>query len=304
MVCRIKLREGEPLGLCIYPGPTFLSLPREIHNKIYKHLLTAPEPIEVWHEPRDNFSSPSPDQPVIRTLTTALLTTHKQIGSEAAAVFYASNTFTFIGSQCWDSLYIFLSSIGATNRSHLRRLEVGVSEPEKLILYPDGTLTSRSWDFWDRKVFARDNYPRNYSRGPNRFGEVGVEHLPPSIEASFRLLGSRQSAARLRLMLNMQFGYAPGAVIMYERGETRCSMELPDHIERMRGEYTVGGNGDKGVQVRWKGRLREEGFREGVESFEKAGWEILETKTRSGLDTKGRTVEPVIDFIMRRKEKC
>lgn len=123
-------RRASPLS--IYRGPTFLSLPREIHNKIYKQLLTAPEPIKVLHKPRNNFSSPSPDLPVIRTLTTGLLTTHKQIGPEAAAVFYASNTFIFIGCHCWDSLYIFPSTIGATNRSHLRRLEVGISNLRSL----------------------------------------------------------------------------------------------------------------------------------------------------------------------------
>ena len=80
-------------------------------------------------------------------------------------------------------------------------------------------------------------------------------------------------------------------------------MELPDHVERMREEYIVGGDNDKSIEVRWKGRLRKGRFEEGTGSFEKARWEILETETRSGLHAKRRTIEPVVIFTMRRKGK-
>jgi hypothetical protein len=41
-VCRIKYRKGQPLGLTIYPAPTFTSLPLEIREEIYRLLLLVP----------------------------------------------------------------------------------------------------------------------------------------------------------------------------------------------------------------------------------------------------------------------
>jgi len=39
--CRLKWRRPDPLGLSVYPGMSFVKLPREIRDRIYHHALVA-----------------------------------------------------------------------------------------------------------------------------------------------------------------------------------------------------------------------------------------------------------------------
>lgn len=299
MVSRIKLRAGEPVGLSIYEGPTLFTLPREIRNKIYTCLLLTHSPIQVWRERPNQLHPPDLNLPVIYRLTMGLLSASKQIAREAAAVFYSSNTFVFAGPHTWDPLCSFLLTIGATNRSHLRKLEIGVSQPSRVTIHPDGTLTTDSLDFsWDRKVCSPDNYLRSYATGPNRWGEVEVDDLSPAIEAVFRLLS--HSEASLCLTLNMEVGCIPGVTIVYEEGETTWGLELPDHIERMRLKFVSEENSGRSVEVRWRGRLRERLFSRYEGSFGEAGWDLVETDLRSGPIIGTAVLHQDVVFTMRR----
>ena len=64
------------------PPCTFLALPGEIRNRIYRFALVTARPFAVqlqWNRPLD----------------TALLRVNKQIFDEASGIFYAENTFRF-----------------------------------------------------------------------------------------------------------------------------------------------------------------------------------------------------------------
>jgi hypothetical protein len=164
MVCRIEYRKDEPFRLTIYPGPTFVSLPREIRDKIYGLLLVVPEPITVYSKPP---SPPSEEQlrgrsPKLPPLTFGLIRVNKMISIEAAAVFYHHNVFKFGGSRhchlvdSWDFLYSFLI-IGDRNRACLCYLEAEISRPRAVAKDADGTISSLlNGSFWMRKVHARD----------------------------------------------------------------------------------------------------------------------------------------------------
>ncbi len=75
----------QPARLFICQAPpscTFLALPGEIRNRIYRYTLIAARPFSVqlqWNRPLD----------------TALLRVNKQIFDEASSIFYAENAFRF-----------------------------------------------------------------------------------------------------------------------------------------------------------------------------------------------------------------
>ncbi|KAL8686695.1 MAG: hypothetical protein Q9218_006930 [Villophora microphyllina] len=74
---------------------TFLSLPPEIRNRIYGHLLTAVlKPASNNHEPAIVLDYESRQENKTRVCAT-ILASCKQIAGEASAILYASNTFFF-----------------------------------------------------------------------------------------------------------------------------------------------------------------------------------------------------------------
>jgi hypothetical protein len=102
MVCRLKYRKGEPLGLIIYSGSTLVSLLLEIRNKIYGLLLVASEAITVYSSPNspaeEHLRRPRRRYQKVDALTFGLLWVNKTISIEVAAVFYHHNIFKFGGS--------------------------------------------------------------------------------------------------------------------------------------------------------------------------------------------------------------
>ena len=103
--------------------------------------------------------------------------------------------------------------------------------------YPDGTLTMHVSDIhWTCTVFPRDIYSRSYPPEiDSAYGELEVDYVSPAIEAVFRILGL--SKTTLRLDLIMEPGFLPGvqlAIDDYIPDSNRWSLEIPDHVERMR----------------------------------------------------------------------
>ena len=302
IVCRLKYRKGKPLGLSIYPGLTLLSLPLEIRNKIYSQLLVTQERITVWSAPSlvpsEALGSQNPKLP---SLTLSLLRVNKTISLEAAAIFYYSNTFLFTGPETWDPLYSFLLIIGAKNRGHLKHIEAGISKPIQLKSHPDGTLTIRASDtHWTCTVFPRDIYSRSYPPEVGSvYGELEVDYVSPAIEAVFRILGP--SKTTLRLDLIMEPGFLPGvqlAIDDYVPDSNRWSLEIPDHVERMRREFTAASGGDNKVEVVWKGSGSRDYFDREVGHIRKIGWEILEVEERYRQPERWG---PLILFTLRRQ---
>lgn len=100
---------------------TFLSLPLEIRNKIYKPVLVIPHPLYLFQDPGQSVDSFAPDKPC---QWLALLYTNKQIHGEASAVLYGMNSFHFVDitRQQVDVLRSFLDCIGSTNAASVSYL--------------------------------------------------------------------------------------------------------------------------------------------------------------------------------------
>jgi len=308
MICRLKYRKGQPLGLTIYQGPTFSSLPLEIRNKIYEDLLIAPDPLTVYSAPPDRSDEHRGGvYPKLFPLTLGLLRVNKTIAAEAAAVFYHRNTFAFSAPyhsfefDTWDPLYSFLLTIGATNRAHLLRLEAAISRPMEIIKDADGTITTCAYGpRWLRKVYARDQHLRVYPPvDSNRVIGLTVDYVSPAIEAVFRILGPNGS--NLRLSLTMVDGYLPGIALFYDDysdWNSWWSLEIPDYVEIMRSQFTSRFPGDEGrVEVLWEGSSVKSAIDPAVDRVEKLGWEIIEMKEPFGPS--GRW-GPMVFFTLRR----
>ncbi len=136
---------------------TFLDLPPEIRNQIYKIALVSPSPIDLSPTnymttpeefaqdletqrryeayERDDKQHNNPRYEIIfriqsdllyvrKHLATGLLGTCTQVYNEAANYFWGSNIWRFSGDEDWVELYRFLITIGAAARSRIQRLDV------------------------------------------------------------------------------------------------------------------------------------------------------------------------------------
>ncbi|KAK3315786.1 hypothetical protein B0H66DRAFT_271081 [Apodospora peruviana] len=124
--------------------PGFLSLPAELRLQIYSHILLIPGAADVcgiWNE-----------TPVVESV--ALLRVSKQISAEAAHYLYSRNTFSFLEpcddyQQDGDDItshrcYHWLDSIGPTNASSVRRLQLRMRAERSRGLYYDRLFRSLS----------------------------------------------------------------------------------------------------------------------------------------------------------------
>lgn len=121
---------------------SFLHLPSEIRNLIYKYALVRSEPIDLWPHlyygsadllevaGRDFDKSPyrvrrqeSLDY-VRKQMGTGLLGTCRQVHNEAAGYFWSENHFRFSGRSGWQGLLRFFLTIGPLARSRIRRVDV------------------------------------------------------------------------------------------------------------------------------------------------------------------------------------
>ncbi|KAL2070717.1 hypothetical protein VTL71DRAFT_13743 [Oculimacula yallundae] len=290
MVCRIKYRRGEPLGLTKYPAPSFTSFPLEIRNKIYKLLLTDSEPIVVYTKSlipsRDMHDSENRElqSSKVAAVTFGLLKLNRQISIEAAAIFYHDNVFRFGKSQHWpleepwDAMFSFFLTIGPRNRSYVRYVEAEIPRSKSVSKLPNGTVSSMvCGSLWLRKVHAKDQHTRIYPPAHDEYIGLAVDHVSPAIEAVFRLLGPDGSDLKMSLLLST--AYLPGATF-YDMGEHSVwSGEIPDHIERMRRQFT-GRSGGEGVRVdvQWKATIPKTEMESqlGEGKPKSHGWDVLD----------------------------
>ncbi|KAF2192380.1 hypothetical protein K469DRAFT_716915 [Zopfia rhizophila CBS 207.26] len=304
MICRIRHRAGEPLGLAIYPAATFMTLPREIREMIYEPLLIDSSPITVYSEPPyvpddDNQAriySPSSKFP---HLTLSLFRVNRTIAIESASLFYHHNTFKFGGrhqptlshmdvhsknTDYWDALYSFLYCIGPRNRARLRYIEADISRPLRVTKDTDGTVCSLVSGSWMRKVHGRDQHARIYpSVCDESYPRLAVfDDVSPAIDAVFRILGHH--GFKLQLSLIMDFGVWPQ--LYGEEFLFGWSEEVPDHVEAMRKQFTRPPNGEgERVEVLWKGGGEKSRFIWSSERLVQEGWEIVGVRDIFGPPT-------------------
>ncbi|KAJ5643510.1 uncharacterized protein N7484_006017 [Penicillium longicatenatum] len=88
---------------------SFLSLPSELRNEIYKHLLVCREPVRPWNAENK--------------LTTNLLFTNTTVLREASSLLYGNNCFDL---TAWNAELIieFLDAIGFINASYLQYIRI------------------------------------------------------------------------------------------------------------------------------------------------------------------------------------
>ncbi|KAH8601812.1 hypothetical protein B0O99DRAFT_680929 [Bisporella sp. PMI_857] len=316
MVCRLKYRKGEPLGLSIYPGPTFMSLSFDIREKIYQLLLISSEPIIVNPKPlniasRESFTG-------LRLLTFELFAVNKAISAEAAAVFYHRNTFKFLmkldrqyrpgynrpSFNPWGILYSFLYVIGDVNRAYLRFLELEISQPKSVAKELNGTISSlKNGSHWVRKVHARDQYPRLYPCAQyDQYQGPTVEYISPAIEAVFRLLGSERQ--QLQLLLKTEMNNLPENRVLPHNGyRIGWSNEIPDYIEQMKKRFTTSLRDEAQVEVLWEVPYFKSYFVSKMKTIKNDGWEVLEILDVFG-PLKLRIMEPEVLVTLRRNGKC
>lgn len=92
---------------------SFLSLPAELRNEIYKYLLVSGDPIVPWRKRCD--------------LASNLLSTNTMILHEASSLLYGNNCFDLSSSTSIHTCD-FLATIGLVNASHLNRIRIRFPE--------------------------------------------------------------------------------------------------------------------------------------------------------------------------------
>jgi hypothetical protein len=308
MVCRLKHCKGKSLGLSIYPASTFLTTPVEIRHQIYQQLLVASAPITVWPKLPEHPVPGTDDQPAMHNLKLGLLLVSKTIALETSAVFYSCNTFHFTGPDTWNPLFSFLSTIGSTNRGHLRRLEATIQKPLRLARHANGTLTApmANSPSWMRSVYVHDDrHPRlRSSAGRSRHGGAEVDYLSPAIEAIFRLLGP--DGAPLQLTLTMPPGLLPGIQLWIDEqcpGSNYWSLELPDHVETLKRAFVTGADGESRMQILWKGVAIKSHFDRLERDIAEVGWEILQVEEMQRSAERWGMPQLRVGFVLQRREE-
>ena len=198
-----------------------------LSREIYTRALSSPSPIIIWKgrwdwlgDPTDScitftdvvnhygtiwkrWVDPSVAKTSLRDCSTNLFFWNKEIGKEAAEVFYRKNVFVFLGDHNWDPVVSWLSKIHDQNRSNITRLEISAYRPE---------------EFWQRSNGERKqdpNLPREtiYHRSPHlqlrtpiKYGLV--ENINPAVEAIFQLLGQKTSTPTLTLNFKLNDDYS------------------------------------------------------------------------------------------------
>ncbi len=279
----------------------FLTLPREIRDRIYGFSLVTDPGITVWYggwrcllppsdktvpryNPNDYIREVDHEATasVLRSLTLNLLHCgNSTVAAEAACTFYSQNTFAFVGQHNWDPIIPWLEGIGARNRSLLMKIDIADISPERVYQMEDGSR--------HRFAGVEEIYPRNAHLSTTSLDEfpVGeVANINPNTETVFDLLGrSREGAERpLRIQLYLPEDVLPEVECADEEnvrhGLRTFSKDLLRLIEKFCAPY-VRRNQSEGagcLQVEWVLRVFYSSFHEKKAAIESRGWEVVDTK--------------------------
>ncbi|KAN0094019.1 hypothetical protein V8E51_017203 [Hyaloscypha variabilis] len=127
------------------------SLPVGIRNDIYKRVLVVPHPLYLFQDTGSQVVETfAPDRP---SRWLALLYTNRQIHSEARAVLYGSNHFTFMDTtqHQGDLIQSFLNCVGSVNAGLLSHLSINFPVAESVDGRP-GQVMLREDDLYSLKL--------------------------------------------------------------------------------------------------------------------------------------------------------
>lgn len=288
-------RHGIALARCVAPDRpplTFLSLPREIRDEIYNSRLVSQSPIIVWkgkwkfkytYFPRVGsqcmrldtiISWRSVDQEAtlksLRSLDVNIILCNKTVSHEATLVFYKMNTFSFVGRHNWDPIVSWLETIGATNRELLVSMEIEAYRPDFVWQQPSGERyggdpTGRTKE----ELYPRHPY-LHLLTDERSLRDGRVANINPAAESIFRLLGRREMAQKVTIVMQLPDVY-PGVRTEKFSEDTEhesgwYSMDLPNLVEKFRVLHT------HRVEVLWKGRECRQELEDQRTTIENIGW--------------------------------
>ncbi|CZR60672.1 uncharacterized protein PAC_10568 [Phialocephala subalpina] len=297
---RCKLYVGSD-GPRNSPPLNFLSLPREIRDEIYELALVSTSPIIVWKghwKYHPSYEIPGPEfnadgswtgphlcinvrwrwtdeeaiSASLRALDLNIIFCNKTVSHEAAQVFYAKNTFSFMGWHNWDLIVSWLEAIGPTNRNSLVSMEISAYRPDPAWQRSSGERIKEPSGFTMEDVYPRHPYlqlPTTEDRLP--CGRV--DNINPSVETIFVLLGQKTSEQKATIVMRLPGFSYPGARSPRTRDDC-CpengwySMDLPNLIEKSRSLHA------QQVEVLWKGEDCRKELEDQQEIMEGIGWQV------------------------------
>ncbi|KAK4502305.1 hypothetical protein PRZ48_005730 [Zasmidium cellare] len=134
---------------------TFLDLPGEIRNRIYRLALVFDEPFELV--PKAGGSKRAPGRALVackKQFAKSLgprkvLRVNKQVNKEASDIFYGENRFCFTAVVGWQVLRGFMATIGKDNAARLRKITVHIHWPGQDTKLNDSIdkCDLHGWDF-------------------------------------------------------------------------------------------------------------------------------------------------------------
>ena len=135
-------------------GSGFFGLPRRVRDEIYRKVLVVAHPLYLFQDsgsPKVELFAPERPKPA-RWL--ALLYTNRQLHTEASAVLYGCNHFTFMdtGRKPVKVVHSFLEGIGSVNAGHLSHLCINFPAAER-VSEQEGKAILREGDLRSLKLF-------------------------------------------------------------------------------------------------------------------------------------------------------
>lgn len=197
---------------------TFLDLPREIRDIIYKLVLISTTPLIAWSGmPLEELSKSKEvvdfrewvfweanpqifdiygylvNALPVERLAISMSLVSRDISREAAEIFWSNNSFRFLGDNwIWDTVLQWLIGIGSINRRYLSHLEFQLRRPQHVwqFLDPPGARTQlleRSHGYQRSHAMAIENaremvYPRNKHLILPNPGSAGGQSLEGVVE--------------------------------------------------------------------------------------------------------------------------
>ncbi|TVY45987.1 hypothetical protein LCER1_G008568 [Lachnellula cervina] len=278
------------------PRLSFLSLPREIRDKIYEIALVSNSSIIVWKGKWETDLLPQVEEgprpwpwsrirwraidhdastASLRSLNLKLLFCNKVIGHEAAMVFYNKNTFAFLGEHDWDPVVHWLGRIGPRNRDSIVSLDVDAKRPDPVWQNSKGERVRHPAGFTKEEIYPR--HPMLHT-GEGDFKYGSVDNINPALEDIFIILGQRSAEHKVIVRMQLLSIY-PGAGSIPEPEDQHpdggwWSMELPNLVELFRQSHTQQHGLNGAVEVLWNGRDYRKALLSEQAAIESLGWQM------------------------------
>ena len=285
---------------------TFLDLPREIRDIIFKYGLSTPWPIVIYaKDPYDYYpgvwieeNNPSgwaSRLRVAKSMATGLFLTNSQISCEAARVCYSLNTFAFAKDKNWSSLWHFLHHIGDENRACLRNLVVHLGHIETGYQLADGTLLEREPHPWFLKPYHVLPQELHLPLDPSAPIVAGhVDLLDPAMRACFRKLANRDS--KLKLTIELGDCYLTG--LCFSQNPLTTTSQPGTYTAEIL-EYFAAEETQGKVDVIWQGVWHFYNWAGWSRKAEEAGYEIVEAYEMKNGSPTNRVPDVVMHFELR-----